>query len=107
MSNLIVPGWKIDPGPARALCTTRRGGTSHAPYDDGAGGPGLNLGQHVGDDAARVSANRALLRTLLPSEPVWLNQVHGADVVDAGAVVGVPDADASFATAPGVVCAVL
>ena len=54
-----------------------------------------------------MSANRALLSALLPSEPVWLNQVHGADVVDAGTVSGVPDADASFATTPGVVCAVL
>lgn len=107
MSNLIVPEWKVGPGRVRALCTTRQGGTSKAPYDDGAGGPGLNLGQHVGDDAAHVSANRAWLRTLLPSEPVWLNQVHGANVVDAGAVAGVPDADASFATTPGVVCAVL
>jgi len=107
MSNLIVPEWKVDAGPVRALCTTRRGGMSQAPYGDGAGGPGLNLGQHVGDDAAHVSANRASLRALLPSDPVWLNQVHGADVVDAGTVSGVPDADASFATTPGVVCAVL
>ena len=107
MSNLIVPEWKVDAGPVRALCTTRRGGASQAPYGDGAGGPGLNLGQHVGDDAAHVSANRASLRALLPSDPVWLNQVHGADVVDAGTVSGVPDADASFATTPGVVCAVL
>jgi YfiH family protein len=107
VNNLIAPDWKLGAGPVRALCTTRFGGTSHAPYDDGVGGPGLNLGQHVGDDAAHVNANRARLRMLLPSDPVWLNQVHGANVVDAGAVSGVPDADASFATSPGVVCAVL
>ena len=107
MSNLIVPEWQVDAGPVRAFCTTRRGGASQAPYGDGAGGPGLNLGQHVGDDPARASANRDRLRAMLPSDPVWLNQVHGADVVDAGKVSGVPDADASVAATPGVVCAVL
>lgn len=107
MNDLIIPDWKVDPGPARAISTTRAGGASRPPYDDGAGGAGLNLGQHVGDDAATVSANRARLRTLLPADPAWLNQVHGANVVDAAAVAGVPDADASFATRPGVVCAVL
>lgn len=107
MSNLIVPNWHGSRLRMGAVCTTRRGGASAAPYDDGAGGPGLNLGLHVGDDPARVLANRASLRAFLPADPVWLNQVHGADVVDAAQASGVPDADASFSAQPGVVCAVL
>lgn len=52
---------------------------------------------------------RARLGSLLPSDPVWLRQVHGTTVVDAGAVGPgmVPEADASFAREPGIVCAVM
>jgi purine-nucleoside/S-methyl-5'-thioadenosine phosphorylase / adenosine deaminase len=43
----------------------------------------------------------------LPGAPAWLRQVHGTRVVDAAGVGGErPQADASFARAPGVVCAV-
>jgi YfiH family protein len=107
MSDCIVPDWPGMPPAIGALSTTRRGGVSHAPYDDGAGRGGLNLGLHVGDDGDAVLRNRALLQAQLPSAPVWLNQVHGAGVVDAAAVEGVPDADASFTTRPGVVCAIM
>lgn len=107
MTVCIVPDWAGMPGAVGALYSTRRGGFSAAPYDDGAGGGGLNLGLHVGDDAALVMQNRALLQAQLPGAPVWLNQVHGAGVVDAAAVSGVPDADASFTTRPGVVCAIM
>ena len=75
----IVPDWPA-PARVRALSTTRAGGVSVAPYDS------LNLGTHVGDDPACVAANRAVVRRLLPSEPAWLNQVHGTAVVDAAAV---------------------
>lgn len=105
--ELIIPDWPGAPGNVRAFCTTRAGGVSLAPYDDGrSGSGGLNTAQHVGDDPAHVAQNRALLRMMLPAEPAWLNQVHGADVVDAAAVRGVPDADASFASGPKVVCVV-
>jgi len=106
MSNLIVPHWSVPVPGIGALSTTRCGGVSAAPYDDGAGGAGLNLGLHVGDDPARVAENRARLQVALPAPPVWLSQVHGAAVVDAAAVTGVPEADASFTVQPGVVCAV-
>lgn len=109
MTVCIVPDWAGMPAAVGALSTTRRGGISAAPYGDGAGngGGGLNLGLHVGDDAGRVMQNRALLQAQLPAAPVWLNQVHGSHVVDAAAVAGVPDADASFTTRPGVVCAIM
>lgn len=96
----IVPDWPA-PARVRALSTTRAGGVSVAPYDS------LNLGTHVGDDAANVAANRAQVRRIVPSEPAWLNQVHGTAVVDAAAVAGVPDADASVSRTPGAVCVVM
>lgn len=96
----ITPDW---PAPARvsALVTTRAGGVSMAPY------AGLNLGDHVGDDPARVARNRAILRASLPAEPVWLRQVHGIAVLDADSGVAASEADASVARQTGSVCAVL
>ena len=68
----ITPEW---PAPAniRAICTTRQGGVSHAPYDT------LNLGDHVGDDPYLVARNRMIVGDVLqlPTEPLWLQQVHG------------------------------
>ena len=107
MNHCIIPQWPAMAAGVGALSTTRRSGVSLAPYDDGAGGGGLDLGLHVGDDAARVAQNRARLRAALPAEPVWLSQVHGANVVDAAEVEGVPEADASYTTRPGVVCAIM
>jgi len=108
--DLVIPDWPDAPANVGALATTRRGGVSTGPYDDGRGGGGLNLGLHVNDDPAHVAANRARLQALLPGRPAWIAQVHGADVVDA-ATVGpgqpVRTGDASIATAPGVVCAIL
>ncbi len=55
-----------------------------------------------------MQRNRRLLRPLLPAEPAWLTQVHGTTVVDAATVAtDPPQADASIATRPGVVCAIL
>ncbi len=98
----IEPDWPAPPG-VRALTTLRSGGYSRPPFD------GLNLGDHVGDAPAAVARNRALLRQSLrlPSEPCWLTQVHGADVVEAGAVPQGWTADALFSRTPGQVCAVL
>lgn len=99
--------WPGKPLHVGAISTCRSGGVSTAPYDDGQGGGGFNLGGHVGDDPEAVRHNRRLLAQHLPSEPVWLTQVHGNRVVDAATLVGVPEADASFTTQPGVVCAIL
>lgn len=106
----IIPVWPDAPANIGALATTRTGGFSAAPYDDGQGGGGLNLGLHCGDDAATVQRNRALLQQALPGRPAWIAQVHGVAVVDAASVgEGKPilTGDASIATAPGVVCAVM
>jgi polyphenol oxidase len=112
----IVPDWPAPPG-VRALMTTRSGGVSGPPWGaaPGAGG-GMNLGLNSGDAPAKVHANRARLRALvptllpapLPSEPAWLSQVHGAAVVDAETVAGgAPAADASTALDAATVCGVL
>lgn len=108
--DLVWPDWPDLPPSVGALATSRDGGVSAAPYGDGKGGGGLNLGLHVSDDPEAVRANRARLAGWLPAQPAWIAQVHGTDVVDA-ATVGparpAPTADASIATAPGVVCAIL
>lgn len=98
--QFIVPDWPA-PANVRALATTRLGGASAAPFD------GFNLADHVGDDPASVAANRAALRHYLPAEPAWLKQVHGNKCCDAQLAGTDNEADAAFAQAPEVVCAVL
>jgi YfiH family protein len=97
----IAPVWRA-PANVLALTTTRLGGESVAPYDS------LNLGDHVGDRAESVRANRGHLAAALPDgEAVsWLTQVHGTAVVEAAAGI-TPEADAQWSRSPGVACAVL
>jgi YfiH family protein len=105
----LVPDWPDAPDNVAVLCTTRRGGVSPAPYDDGQGAGGLNLGTHVGDAPKCVERNRDILRSELPCEPVWLSQVHGIGVVDADQIGldELPVADASYARRHGTVCAIM
>ncbi len=99
--NWIRPEWSA-PARVQACSTTRLGGFSEGPF------AALNLADHVGDDPRTVAANRARLSRLLdlPAQPVWLHQMHGRDVVDAGSP-GPLRADASYSRRAGVVCAVL
>ncbi|HEU4851366.1 MAG TPA: peptidoglycan editing factor PgeF [Telluria sp.] len=108
-SFLLVPHWPSMPKGVAALSTTRRGGVSLGPYGDGKGGGGFNLGLHSGDDVEAVRENRAHLRHVLPGDPAWISQVHGAEVADAAKVAsGEPArADASVTTERGVVSAIL
>jgi YfiH family protein len=105
----LVPHWPGLPENIGVLSTTRRGGVSPAPYDDGMGRGGLNLGTHVGDQPHNVAHNRAVLSAQLPNEPAWLAQVHGTAVVDLAEVrpQQVPEADASMTTMAGKVCVVM
>lgn len=100
--SIIIPEW---PAPARvkAISTTRLGGQSQTPYNS------FNLAQHVGDDSETININRASLKQLAgyPDEPRWLQQVHGSAIVDAGAVNGLVEADASFTTATHATCVVM
>ena len=99
--GLLRPGW-VAPAGVRAVMTTRAGGASRTPYDS------FNLATHVGDRPEAVAENRRRLREALslPSEPAWLEQVHGNAVVTLPARASGP-ADAAVAFARGPVCAVL
>ena len=73
----------------------------------------MNLAAHVGDKPGLVQENRRILiKGLgLPSQPAWLDQQHGCNVVCADDVSGdglLPaSADAAFSRQPGPVCAVM
>jgi YfiH family protein len=67
----------------------------------------MNLGQRNGDDMQSVRTNRASLRDLLPAEPKWLLQSHGARVVDADSLHQPAEADAAVARNPGSVCTIM
>lgn len=100
--QFIRPDWSA-PSNINALTTLRTGGVSRGAYAS------FNLGDHVGDDPAAVARNRAHLRDRLklPTEPLWLNQVHGTNVVDAATAVRGVTADGAYTDRPGVVISVL
>jgi YfiH family protein len=99
--QFLQPDWPA-PARVRAVMTTRVGGVSAGAYES------FNLATHVGDGEPAVAENRRRLRSALqlPSEPAWLEQVHGIGVaVVPGPVTGPADAIVSFER--GGVCAVL
>ncbi|CAI8821191.1 polyphenol oxidase [Kosakonia quasisacchari] len=103
MTKLILPDWPLPKGVA-ACSSTRVGGVSLPPYDS------LNLGAHCGDNTEHVEENRARVFAAggLPSKPVWLEQVHGTDVLElSGGPYASKRADASYSNTPGTVCAVM
>jgi YfiH family protein len=102
--NRIEPSWT----PAQsiqAFSTTRVGGLSQHPFDS------LNLGLNAGDDPASVLQNRSMLRGCIPSEPIWLKQVHGVTVstpaLRKSCGSGPFEADASVSNIPNEVLAIL
>ena len=103
-TDLIVPDWPAPAG-VKAFFTTRVGGVSVGAYSS------LNLGAHAGDAPEHVAENRRRVCELLPVPPVWLNQVHGVNVIQADAVDdsvgGTEEADASMTAQRNVTCAVL
>lgn len=118
----LRPDWSA-PKQISALMSTRRGGVSAAPFDS------LNLRPSqipdlkqadatataepaAWDAADAVLENQRRFAAALGAAPVWLNQVHGTEVVllrphhlRPGAEL--PRADASISTVPGLACAVL
>jgi polyphenol oxidase len=99
----MVPDWPVPPG-VRAVCSARWGGFSAAPFDT------LNLGDHVGDDPASVARNRERFASVLGAQPVFLTQVHGADVMRLGQHPTPPHgsvADAAYSRDAGLACTVM
>lgn len=89
----------------RVAMSTRLGGVSMPPFD------GLNVGDHVGDAAADVAANRQRWAQSVNMRPVWMQQVHGVVVHRACArdldAVSAPVADAAWSNELGVACAIM
>jgi len=100
----IKPNWAV-PQSVQAFCTTRAGGVSKPPFDS------LNLGLNAGDDPESVLHNRSILNRSIPSEPIWLKQVHGITVSTPNSRtvfgVGPYEADAAVTNIPNEVLAVL
>lgn len=98
---MFQPDWPAAPG-VHALCTTRAGGISGPPYDS------LNLGDHVGDDPGAVASNRQVLAQATGARPVFLQQVHGAQVVAlSDQTSDGTQADGCVTTQPGVACTIM
>lgn len=104
----IVPDWAA-PRAVHALSTTRNGGVSvgaRTSLDLGAAKPLQDA------EFAAVRENRRRLRQFLPADPVWLSQVHGADVLEINPVnraawsAAPPTADAAVTRTPGIVLGV-
>ncbi len=108
----LEPDW---PAPANihAATTLRTGGVSQGAYSS------LNPATHVSDDSGRVRQNRQIISEMLelPTEPIWLDQVHSSRAVKAanppypplqkGGRGDLQQADASYTNEAGVVCAVM
>jgi len=91
------------PSHIKALTTRRIGGVSKGVFNS------LNLASHVGDDPGLVAENRRLMskKLMLPSDPIWLSQIHSNKVVNAELSNINVQADGSYATRRGIVCAIL
>jgi hypothetical protein len=110
LPGALRPDW---PAPAgiTALMSGRQGGVSRLPFDSLNLRP-ASLGGEDMDSPEAVHENQLRFVAALGAQPVWLNQVHGAEVLrltrdhlHPGAPL--PQADASVCTEPGIACAVL
>lgn len=100
--NWISPDWPAAKN-IHAAVTLRSGGLSQNNYQS------LNLALHVNDDAESVKKNRQALTTMLnlPSQPIWLEQVHSNRVVKADRLTTIEKADASYTDQSNIICAIL
>ena len=93
------------PNNVKLLSTTRfiEGGRSSDNFDN------FNLALHVNDHKDNVLENRKILkgRFNLPSEPVWINQTHSSLCINAALTNEIIEADASYSSKVGVVCAIM
>lgn len=99
----LIPDWPA-PANVRAAFTTRSGGVSTGPYAS------LNLGDHVNDEPDHVQTNRGRLSAAIQAQPVFMQQVHGIQVVTLTAEhhLDAPTiADACVTSSVGVACTVM
>lgn len=98
----LVPDW---PAPANihAATTLRLGGVSKEPYLS------LNPATHVNDLNEHALQNRKIIHDMLslPAEPIWLDQIHSNHIIKAEITDTPQQADASYSSESGVVCAVM
>ena len=101
-TSLLIPDWPA-PDTVNSVVTLRGSGISKAPFN------GFNLADHVGDDPAAVSANRKQLKQSLGlrTQPIWLNQVHGTEIVYGPDANSRASADASYTDIIEQACVVL
>lgn len=79
VTDNIQPSFSLDQRPVRKVFTDRRGGSSSGEFKS------FNLGDHVGDAPEAVAANRRKLATaigLSPSDLVFMEQIHSANVTE-------------------------
>ena len=88
---------------AQILFSARHGGVSQGEFGS------LNFGDHVGDTALAVENNRKILKNLLSqSSPIFMNQVHGNEVIEVDSNSNSPvTADALITRQAGLPLAVL
>lgn len=110
----IAPAWAAPPR-VGALFTTRAGGVSSGGWGAAGAAGGLNLGANCGDEPARVASNRERLVQAIGMPVAWLDQVHGARVVevpgpglvDEDSVAAAVKADAQVTWSSGIALGVL
>lgn len=100
--SIISPDWPA-PDKVVAFSTVRTGGCSEGRF------AGLNLGDHVGDNEARVARNRNDFIAQLPPETSvqWLTQDHGTNVIMAPHRAVQPVADGAWTSHIGVACTIM
>jgi polyphenol oxidase len=95
----------IFPDNVNFLSTLRciKGGSSSGNFAN------FNLAFHLNDNKENVLQNRSILKDYyeLPSDPVWINQTHSSICIEASLTESAVEADASFTSNPGIVCAIL
>ena len=100
-ADWLVPDWP-EPAGVRAVFTSRAGGQSVAPFDS------MNLGDHVGDVASAVAANRERLQAVTGTRSVFMKQIHGTRVLSLSTDLGDGvEADACVTTERDLACTVM
>lgn len=103
INHWLTPDWPAPSG-IHAATTLRTGGVSLPPYQS------LNPAAHVGDNIDSINKNRQRISDMLhlPTDPLWLEQIHSNQVIEVNAnSMSGQIADAAYTKDSGVVCAVM